>query len=78
MKAFQNTRHVLAFLCETNLAVMAQIPEWINRETIQLTLIVLITMGFHYYFITSKIQEKVDATIAEMEAEEALNAAKSA
>ena len=51
---------------------MASIPEWINRDTIQLTLIVLITMGIHYYFITSKIQESVDASIAEMEAEEAV------
>ena len=50
---------------------MARIPEWINRETIQLTLIVLITMGFHYFFISSRIQAQVDETIAEMDAEEA-------
>ena len=59
---------------------MARIPEWINRDTIQLTLIVLITMGIHYYFITNRIQQTVDATIAdlEVEAEEVASPAQSA
>ena len=58
---------------------MARIPEWINRETIQLTLIVFITMGIHYYFITNRFQQTVDATIAdlEVEAEEVANPAQS-
>ena len=51
-----------------------RIPEWLNRETVQLTLIVLITMGLHYYFINTRIQATVDETIAEMEAEEAIEA----
>lgn len=54
---------------------MAQIPEWFNRENIQLTLIVLVTMGIHYYFISSRIQSQVDETIAQMDAEEAAAAA---
>ena len=48
-----------------------QIPDWLNRETVQLTLIVLITMGVHYYFINARMAAKVDETIAQMEAEEA-------
>ena len=52
-----------------------RIPEWFNRESIQLTLIVLITMGLHYYFISSRMQAKVDETIAQMDAEEAAFAA---
>ena len=51
-----------------------RIPEWFNRETIQLTLIVLITMGLHYYFINSRMQARVDETIAQMEAEDAAKA----
>ena len=31
------------------------IPTWINRETIQMGLVVLVTFGFHYYFITNRI-----------------------
>ena len=59
---------------------MARIPEWINRDIIQLTLIVLITMGIHYYFITNRIQQTVDATIADLEvdAEEVASPAQSA
>ncbi len=32
------------------------LPNWINRETIQLVLIFAITVGFHYYFISSRIE----------------------
>ena len=32
------------------------LPNWINRETIQLALIFVITIGFHYYFISSRIE----------------------
>lgn len=52
---------------------MAQIPEWLNRENIQLVLIVLVTMGIHYYFINSRLQAQVDETIAQMEAEDSAN-----
>ena len=31
------------------------IPAWLNRETIQMVLIVLVTAGFHYYFITNRL-----------------------
>ena len=50
------------------------IPDWLNRENIQLTLIVLITMGVHYYFINARIQAQVDETISQMEAEDAAKA----
>lgn len=50
--------------------IMAQIPSWLTRENIQITLIVLLTMIVHYYFIHSRLQATVDETIAEMEAEE--------
>ena len=30
------------------------IPDWINRETIQIAFVVAITVGFHYYYISSK------------------------
>lgn len=56
-----------------NAKIMAQIPSWLNRENIQITLIVLVTMMIHYYFIHSRLQAKVDETLAEMEAEEAAN-----
>ena len=49
---------------------MATIPEWINRETIQLTLIVLITALIHYFFITQRLQAGIDEEIAKMEEEE--------
>ena len=32
-----------------------EVPAWINRETIQIALIVAITVGFHYYYISSKL-----------------------
>ena len=49
---------------------MATVPEWINRETIQLTLIVLITALIHYFFITQRLQAGIDEEIAKMEEEE--------
>ena len=49
---------------------MAQIPDWLNRDTIQLTLIVLITLGIHYYFITQRFQAGIDQEIAKMQFEE--------
>ena len=35
---------------------MYNIPTWINRETIQMGLVVLVTFGFHYYFISNRIE----------------------
>ena len=49
---------------------MATVPEWINRETIQLTFIVLITALIHYFFITQRLQAGIDEEIAKMEEEE--------
>ena len=51
---------------------MAQIPEWFNRELIQMSLIVLVTLGIHYYFITQRFQTGIDEEIAKMEAEEGI------
>ena len=31
------------------------IPQWFNRETIQMVVIVMITFGVHYYFITNRL-----------------------
>ena len=31
------------------------IPQWFNRETIQMVVIVIITFGVHYYFITNRL-----------------------
>ena len=31
------------------------IPQWLNRETIQMVVIVIITFGVHYYFITNRL-----------------------
>ena len=31
------------------------IPTWVNRETIQMGVIVLVTFAFHYYFITNRL-----------------------
>ena len=56
-------------------ALIMAIPSWLNRESVQLFLVVLLTMGIHYYFISSKLQAQVDETIAEMEAEDAAKAA---
>jgi hypothetical protein len=50
---------------------MAEIPAWLTRESVQLTLIVLITFGFHYYFISQRLQDNADDAVAQMEAEEA-------
>jgi hypothetical protein len=33
------------------------IANWLNRETIQLALIFVVTMGFHFYFISTRIGE---------------------
>ena len=49
---------------------MATVPEWINRDSIQLTLIVLITAMIHYFFISQRIQAGIDEEIAKMEEEE--------
>ena len=51
---------------------MAQIPEWFNRELIQMSLIVLVTLGIHYYFIIQRFQAGIDEEIAKMEAEEGI------
>ena len=56
-------------------ALIMAIPSWLNRESVQLFLVVLLTMAIHYYFISSKLQAQVDETIAEMEAEDAAKAA---
>ena len=31
------------------------VPAWLNRETVQMVLVVLVTAGFHYYFITHRL-----------------------
>ena len=31
------------------------IPAWLNRETVQLVLMVAVTLGVHYYFISSRL-----------------------
>ena len=49
---------------------MATVPEWINRDSIQLTLIVLITALIHYFFISQRIQAGIDEEITKMEEEE--------
>lgn len=56
---------------------MAQIPEWLNRDNVQMVLIVMITIGIHYYFISQRLQANVDEAIAEMEADKVAAAAAS-
>ena len=43
------------------------IPTWLNRDSIQMFLIVVITFVVHYYFITHRL--------ANLQAEEKLNTA---
>ena len=31
------------------------LPHWVNRESVQLALIFIVTIGFHFYFISSRI-----------------------
>lgn len=33
------------------------IPSWFNRENIQMIVIVIITFGVHYYFITNRLTD---------------------
>ena len=32
-----------------------EMPTWANRTTIQIILIVVLTFGIHYYFITTRL-----------------------
>ncbi len=49
------------------------IPDWLNRETVQLTLVVLITLVVHYFFITQKFQEAAMDKVGDLERELDLN-----
>ena len=31
------------------------IPDWLNRETIQMFLIMAVALGVHYYFISNRL-----------------------
>ena len=33
------------------------IPSWLTRENIQMIVIVIITFGVHYYFITNRLTD---------------------
>ena len=40
------------------------VPAWINRETIQMCLTVVVTFAVHYYFITNRISNyEVEETL---------------
>ena len=54
--AFKETRFY-RFKCFNVIALSPKmnVPAWLNRETVQMVLVVLVTAGFHYYFITHRL-----------------------
>ena len=46
------------------------IPDWLNRETVQMFLIMAVALGVHYYFISNRLasyKQDVEDTDADID-----------
>ena len=37
-----------------------ELPAWINRDTAQIFVIMVITVGFHYFYISSRMVARIN------------------
>ena len=53
------------------------IPEWLNRETVQMFLIMAVALGVHYYFLSNRLanyKQELDENDAEIDGDNIENA----
>ena len=41
-----------------------ELPVWVTRETLQVFVIMAITIGFHYFYISTRIANKITEDFA--------------